>query len=41
MQMKTPTAFFAYPSDPASIGEVIKTAISDINATGVVVAKSW
>src|SRR5271156_4977711 len=41
MYVKVPTAFFAYPSDPASIGEVINAAISDINRTSCVVAKGW
>lgn len=36
-----PGAFFAYPSEPPSIAEVIRTAIHDINRTGHVLMKGW
>ena len=36
-----PGAFFAYPSEPPSIAEVIRTAIHDINRTGHVLMIGW
>jgi hypothetical protein len=38
---KTPRAFFAYPSEPPSVGEVIRTAAKEINRGGRVVVKGW
>lgn len=34
-------AFFAYPSDPPSLGETIRNAIHEINKGGRVLIKSW
>lgn len=33
--------FFAYPSDPGSVGEVVRTMIGKLNKTGAVAAKGW
>jgi len=41
MTDRIPTAFFAYPSDPLSIGEIVKTAAEEINKSGHVHIKGW
>src|SRR5271155_1400437 len=41
MHPKVPTAFFSYPSEPPSIGELVRTAITELNRTGHVLAKGW
>src|SRR5688572_14189155 len=35
------TGFFAYPSDPSHIEEVVETAISTINSQAGINLKSW
>ncbi len=41
MAQGTPSAFFAYPSSPLSIAEIVKTANKEINKTGHVSIKGW
>jgi hypothetical protein len=41
MSQWTPTGFFAYPSDPPSIGEIVRTACSQINQGNQIVMKTW
>lgn len=37
----TPSAFFAYPSQPQTVGEVIRSGIKEINKSNQAKVKSW
>lgn len=41
MNENTTAGFFAYPSKPPRIGETIRDALRDINASGVIQLMSW
>ena len=41
MADSTPTGFFAYPSNPQTISETIRTAVSKLNSSGLVSLKVW
>ena len=41
MNPQIPSAFFAYPSSPAIIGETITTAISELNKSNLIQIKTW
>jgi hypothetical protein len=41
MTYKLPAAFFAYPSQPPMLGETLRSAIAQINASHVVNIRTW
>src|SRR4051812_34816560 len=41
MSQIMPRGFFGYPSNPATIGETIRTAVTEINRGGVAQIRTW
>ena len=41
MSTQAPTGFFAYPSSPSTIPEIIGTAVRDLNNSALVSIKTW